>query len=157
MSNKPWVKFHWLRSGHFKPSSNPLCFTSTIRPIHYFQELLPLDKAWARFLDEHFCQNFHRRCLVFVFDLFFIWTKHGHASQMGTRSFFSGFVPQMAVSLLLPSSKPGDELGGLDFSFHTESVLLDFNVQQLVPGLIISSQFHSMVMVGLWSGQPISQ
>ena len=120
MSNKPWVKFHWLRSGHFKPSSNPLCFTSTIRPIHYFQELLPLDKAWARFLDEHFCQNFLRRCLVFVFDLFFffIWTKHGHASQMGTESFFSGFVPQMAVSPLLPSSKPGDELGSLDFISH---------------------------------------
>ena len=125
MSNKPWVKFHWLRSGHFKPSSNPLCFTSPIRPIHYFQELLPLDKAWARFLDEHFCQNFFRRCLVFVFDLFFIWTKHGHASQMGTRSFFSGFVPQMAVSLLLPSSKPGDELGSLDFSLYDECVLLD--------------------------------
>ena len=127
MSNKPWVKFHWLRSGHFKPSSNPLCFTSTIRPIHYFQELLPLDKAWARFLDEHFCQIFLRRCLVFVFDLFFYLDKAWARFPDGHTVIFSGFVPQMAV-FLLPSSKPGDELGGLDFALYTEYVLLDFNV-----------------------------
>ena len=89
MSNKPWVKFHWLRSGHFKPSSNPLCFTSTIRPIHYFQELLPLDKAWARFLDEHFCQIFLRRCLVFVFDLFFLFGQSMGTLPRWAQSHFS--------------------------------------------------------------------
>ena len=52
----------WLRSDHFEPRSNPLCLRYSIHPIHYFPEIRPLDKPWARtalrLAQRHFSQGF---------------------------------------------------------------------------------------------------
>ena len=51
-----------MRSDHFGPRSNPLCLRYSIHPIHYFPEIRPLDKPWARtalrLAQRHFSQGF---------------------------------------------------------------------------------------------------